>query len=72
MPEEITFQTKPEIALDQIRAAAEAGLPRGVILMDAGYGSDTQLRTGDARVQVCRRYSVKHLRLGAGDRTAAT
>src|SRR3954454_5723805 len=26
-------------------AAAEAGLPRGVILMDAGYGSDTQLRT---------------------------
>src|SRR4051794_30854438 len=26
-------------------AAAEAGLPRGAILMDAGYGSDTQLRT---------------------------
>src|SRR5829696_291884 len=45
VPEEITFQTKPEIALDQIRAAAEAGLPRGVVLMDAGYGSDTQLRT---------------------------
>ena len=40
-----SFQTKPEIALDQIRAAAEAGLPRGAILMDAGYGSDTQLRT---------------------------
>ena len=45
VPEAITFQTKPEIALDQIRAAAEARLPRGVILMDAGYGSDTQLRT---------------------------
>jgi SRSO17 transposase len=45
VPEAITFQTKPEIALDQIRAAAEAGLPRGAILMDAGYGSDTQLRT---------------------------
>jgi SRSO17 transposase len=45
VPTEITFQTKPEIALDQIRAAAEAGLPRGVVLMDAGYGSDTQLRT---------------------------
>src|SRR5215216_393370 len=45
VPEEITFQTKPEIALDQIRAAADAGLPRGVVLMDAGYGSDTQLRT---------------------------
>ena len=45
VPEAITFQTKPEIALDQIRAAADAGLPRGVVLMDAGYGSDTQLRT---------------------------
>src|ERR671939_1728222 len=45
VPEAITFQTKPEIALDQIRAAAEARLPRGVVLMDAGYGSDTQLRT---------------------------
>jgi len=45
VPEEITFQTKPAIALDQLRAAAEAGLPRGVVLMDAGYGSDTQLRT---------------------------
>src|SRR5215212_465471 len=45
VPEEITFQTKPEIALEQLRAAADAGLPRGVVLMDAGYGSDTQLRT---------------------------
>ena len=40
VPEAITFQTKPEMALDQIRAAAEAGLPRGAILMDAGYGND--------------------------------
>src|SRR3954468_6128437 len=32
VPEEITFQTKPEIALDQLRAAADAGLPRGVVL----------------------------------------
>ena len=29
VPDEIAFQTKPEIALDQIRAAAAAGLPRG-------------------------------------------
>src|SRR6266481_1331661 len=39
VPEEIGFQTKPEIALDQIRAACAAGLPRGVVLMDAGYGT---------------------------------
>ena len=46
VPESVTFQTKPEIALDQIRTAVEAGLPRGVVLMDAGYGADTALRTG--------------------------
>src|SRR4051812_75783 len=45
VPAAITFQIKPEIALDQLRAAAGAGLPLGVLLMDAGYGSDTQLRT---------------------------
>jgi SRSO17 transposase len=73
VPEEITFQTKPEIALDQIRVAAEAGLPRGVILMDAGYGSDTQLRTSLTTLEFryIARHPVKHLRLGAGDRTAA-
>jgi SRSO17 transposase len=46
VPAGIPFQTKPEIALDQIRTAVEADLPRGVVLMDAGFGNDTQLRTG--------------------------
>jgi SRSO17 transposase len=46
VPEGIVFRTKPEIALDQIRAALEARIPRGVVLMDAGYGADTALRTG--------------------------
>jgi SRSO17 transposase len=46
VPEEISFKTKPEIALEQIAAACEAGLPRGVVLMDAGYGCNTNLRTG--------------------------
>jgi SRSO17 transposase len=45
VPEEIGFQTKPQIALDQIRAACAAGLPRGVVLMDAGYGAHCDLRT---------------------------
>ena len=44
VPDEIIFKTKPEIALAQIRWACEAGLPRGVVLMDAGYGVDTDLR----------------------------
>jgi SRSO17 transposase len=44
VPEEIVFQTKPEIALDQLRWACKAGLPRGVVLLDAGYGNHTNLR----------------------------
>ena len=38
VPEEVKFQTKPDIALDQIRAAVTANLERGVILADAAYG----------------------------------
>lgn len=44
VPPGLRFQTKPEIAIDQIRFACEAGLPRGVVLMDAGYGTNTGLR----------------------------
>lgn len=44
VPEETRFKTKPEIAFEQIRAAHDAGLPRGVVLMDAGYGVNTGLR----------------------------
>jgi SRSO17 transposase len=44
IPETIGFLTKPEIALEQIQAACAAGLPRGVVLMDAGYGTNTRLR----------------------------
>ncbi len=46
VPRDISFKTKPEIALEQIRWACEAGLPRGVALMDAAYGTDSRLRTG--------------------------
>lgn len=45
VPEEIGFQTKIEIALDQIRSAHAAGLPGGPVLMDAGYGPHVDLRT---------------------------
>jgi len=46
VPEEIAFQTKPQIALAQIRAAIAAEVPRGVVVMDAGYGADSALRAG--------------------------
>jgi len=46
VPETITFQTKPEIALKQIKTALEAGIPAGVALADAGYGVDAKFRSG--------------------------
>jgi SRSO17 transposase len=44
VPESIQFQTKPQIALEQIRRARERGIPQGVVLGDAGYGTDTSFR----------------------------
>ena len=44
VPEEVVFKTKPEIALDQLRWACAAGLPRGVALLDASYGNNSELR----------------------------
>jgi SRSO17 transposase len=41
-PRDIGFKTKPEIALDQVRWACEAALPRGVALIDAAYVTDSR------------------------------
>jgi SRSO17 transposase len=46
VPGEIEFQTKPAIALGQIRAAAAASVAPGVVLADAAYGINTEFRTG--------------------------
>jgi len=46
VPLEIAFKTKPEIALEQIRWACAAGLPRGAGLMDVAFGNDSRLRAG--------------------------
>jgi SRSO17 transposase len=40
------FKTKPQIALDQIRAAHAAGVAPGVVLADAGYGVNGGFRAG--------------------------
>jgi SRSO17 transposase len=50
VPEEARFQTKPQIALDQIQQAVKADVPRGVVLADAGYGSDTQFRAAVSKL----------------------
>jgi len=52
VPETIQFQTKPRIALDQIRQAVERDVPRGVVLADAAYGLDSQFRAGLRALQL--------------------
>src|SRR6516164_8448054 len=44
VPPSIRFKTKPQIALEQIRAALKAGVAPGVVLMDASYGNNSMLR----------------------------
>jgi len=46
VPQDIVFKTKPQMALDQLRAAHAAGIPLGTVLTDAGYGYDSQFREG--------------------------
>ncbi len=46
VPEEVRFQTKPQIALDQIRQALEDEVEPGVVLADAAYGNDSAFRAG--------------------------
>ena len=46
VPDDVVFQTKPQIALDQLRAALVAGIGAEVALADAGYGNDTDFRDG--------------------------
>lgn len=46
VPPGIEFQTKPAIALAQLRDLVAAGLPRAPVLADAGYGNDSGFRDG--------------------------
>jgi len=48
VPDDVVFQTKPRIALDQLGAARAAGIDADFVLADAGYGNDTDFRDGIA------------------------
>lgn len=56
VPEGIAFATKPGMALEQIRAARAAGIPAGVVLADAAYGSETAWRESLSEMEL--RYCV--------------
>jgi SRSO17 transposase len=46
IPPEVTFKTKPELALQMIERAVEDGVPPGILLGDSGYGGSAEFRAG--------------------------
>lgn len=46
IPKEISFKTKPQIALEQIEEALAAGVPPGTVITDASYGTNSSFRAG--------------------------
>jgi SRSO17 transposase len=49
IPENVTFQTKPQLALGMLRRAVAANIPRGTVLADEGYGN-AEFREGCRRL----------------------
>jgi SRSO17 transposase len=52
VPEEVGFETKPAIALGQLRQARDEGIPIGIVLGDAGYGDECDFRVGVAELDL--------------------
>jgi SRSO17 transposase len=52
VPKQVQFQTKPQIALAQIRQAVEDKVATGVVLADEVYGSNREFRTGLAELNL--------------------
>ena len=46
VPENVVFRTKPEIALEQIRARVARGTTPGLVVADSGYGNELAFREG--------------------------
>ena len=73
VPDEIAFDTKPAIALKQIRAAVAVDIPRAPVLADAAYGTDTKFREGITELELLYVVGIQSYgdRLEAGRRTVA-
>ena len=50
VPDDVRFQTKPEIALQQVRQILADGVPPAPVLMDPAYGNDSKLRAGISKL----------------------
>jgi SRSO17 transposase len=59
IPEQVQFQTKPQIALAQIQQAVEDGIAQGVVLADEVYGSNRDFREGVAELKLSYALAVR-------------
>jgi SRSO17 transposase len=59
VPEQVKFQTKPAIALEQIRRAIAEGVPPAPVLADAAYGNDSAFRDGVTALGLCYAVGVQ-------------
>lgn len=59
IPAEVPFQTKPEIALTQIRQAVENQVAPGIVLGDEVYGSNREFREGVAELKLSYSLAVR-------------
>lgn len=59
IPQQVQFQTKPQIALAQIRQAAEDGVAKGVVLADEVYGSNREFREGLTKLRLAYALAVR-------------
>jgi SRSO17 transposase len=44
IPPDVTFKTKPQLALQMIERAVQDGVPPGLVLADTAYGTSSQFR----------------------------
>jgi len=63
VPEFVVFKRKWEIGLELLSEALSAGLPRHVVLADAGYGDSTEFRDGLAALGCNYLVGVSGIRL---------
>jgi SRSO17 transposase len=52
IPDHVGFKTKPQLALDMLRRAVEADLPRGTVLADEVYGNSSEFRDGVRKLKL--------------------
>ena len=72
-PRRSSSRPSPRSRLSRSAGPARPALPRGVVLMDAGYGNNTELRDGITRTgaALCGRHSAEHHGVGARHGAAA-